>query len=88
MYDNILNRIKELQVDAAEENSKINETSFSIFLDLVNILDSDVIKEIRMSLTPNYEIYASWENTRIECKSDGNIKLFVLPEKEESDEKE
>ncbi len=77
----ISERITELVISAQEECSNIDGISLSSFLHSLELFRDSVRENLILSLTPNNEIYATWEGVKKHClcfKVDGTIKYFVM----------
>jgi len=60
--DNIKNRLIELQEDVKDEGKEINTPSIVDFCKFSEMIDEEILKEFKLSITPDGDIYANWEN--------------------------
>lgn len=78
-YMIISDRIHELSLLAEEEGSIIDPISLSTFLNFTELISEHVRNNLVISLTPDNEIYATWEGSKKHClrfMADGMIKYF------------
>lgn len=72
-------RIDYLRECIAEEGGKINQKSLDTFIDFVT--DVKYEGDPQISLTPDNDIYATWETDKKHCfrfYNDGSIKHFMV----------
>jgi hypothetical protein len=76
----ILDRLQELKVYAEEEKTEINGASLVLFLNFLKLMTNCIEDQIVISLTPENEIYATWEGGVKYClrfRKDNIIKFIV-----------
>jgi len=77
----ISDRIHKLSLLAEEEDSNIDPISLSSFLYFTELIGEHVRHSLIISLTPENEIYATWEGSKKHClrfMADGMIKYFSI----------